>query len=316
MHSEMGAVLLTSGSMWKPDPWEPPYLGADPGSKWPADSYATAVFTDSSAATIASIDGDVTPDAILFQADPSEVDQIPAGANFSIVLDTPDGPVGVRHGKVIRKEPFYATLPSAVVRPPLQFADSFQRTAIGRKWVSVGQGRVKIYDNSGLSLPNGVSPEIAFFTQAALRYYVPFNTDSVRINVNVVNPFNIQDGKTSVVVCADINFTSGLAVQFETGVINNYIHIGTLSGPTTVVYEGSAVANTVANGDNYSVAYNDLTKTIAVYKGSGLTPVASWTDSAEIVPHGPGYQYFGFNWNASLLTSGIQVTSFAGKDDL
>jgi hypothetical protein len=317
MASEMGAVLLTSGSIWKPVPWEPPYLAADPGSSWPDDSYASAVFTDSSGATIVSIDGDVTAEAVTFEADPSDMDQVPAGANFAIVLDTPDGPVGIRHGKVIRKEPFYTTLPSSVIRPPMQFADSFQRTALGRKWVGVGPGRTVIHNNSGLSLPNGISPYITFFQSAALRYYAPFNTDSVRVSVNVVNPLNLEAGKTSVVVCADINFTSGLAVQFETGPFgNNFIHMGTLDGPTTVVYQGSQVNNVVANGDNYTIAYSDLTKTLAVYKGTGLTPVASWTDSSEVVPHGPGYQYFGFSWNASLLTQGIQITSFAGKDDL
>lgn len=315
MQSEMGAVLLTAGSIWNPTPWEPPYLMADTGSPWPY-SDATAVFTDSSGATIVSITGGVTGDAVTFLGDPSDMDQVPAGANFTIVLDTPDGPVGIRHGKVIRKEPFYTTLPAAIIKPPMQFADSFQRTALGRKWIPIGPGRVKIYDNSGLSLPNGVSPDIAFFTKSALRYYVPFSTDSVRLSVNVVNPLNLQAGKTGVVLCADINFTSGLVMQLETGVSNNYIHIGTLSDPTTTVYEGSAVANTTANGDNYTIAYSELTKTIAVYKGTGLTPVATWTDSSEIVPHGPGYQYFGFNWNASLFTSGIQITSFAGKDDL
>jgi hypothetical protein len=316
MTSEMSAVLLTAGSIWKPTPWEPPYLMADVGSTWPEDSYATAVFTDSSNATIVSIDGDVTSDAVSFLADPSDMDQVPAGANFAIFLDTPDGQVGIRHGKVIRKEPFYTTLPAAVVRPPMQYADSFQRTALGRKWIGVGPGRTVIHNNSGLSLPNGISPNTAFFVSAALRYYTPFNTDSVRISVNVVNPLNLEAGKTSVVLCADINFTRGLAVQFETGISNNFIHIGTLTGPTTMAYQGSAVSNTVHDGDNYTIAYSNLTKVISVYKGTGLTPVATWTDSAGIVPHGPGYQYAGFNFNASLLTDGIQVTSFAGKDDL
>lgn len=315
MQSEQAAVLLSKGSIWNPTPWEPPYLMADPGGAWPDNSYATATFTDTSGATIVEIDGDVTSKAVTFTADPEEMDQVPAGANFVIVLDTKDGPIQIRHGKVIRKEPFYATAPSGVVKPPQQFSDSFQRTALGRKWVHVGGGRSVIHHNSGISLPNGLSPNISFYTKAALRYWLPFNTNSVQVSTSVINPLNTQNGTLGIVVSADINFRSGLVAALETG-INNRIRLGTMSGPTTVVPRSDTLSNTVNNNDTYTVGYSDLSKTLSIYKGSGLSPILEWTDSASIVPHGPGYQYWGLYWVASALSAGIQVTSVAGQDAL
>ncbi len=316
MQSEQAAVLLSKGGIWNPSPWEPPYLMADPGSTWPANAYgATATFTDTSGETIVEIDGTVAPEAISFMGDPEDMDQVPAGANFVIVLDTMDGPVPIRHGKVIRKEPFYSTAPAGVVKPPQQFADSFQRTRLGRKWVHVGGGRSIIHQNGGLSLPNGLSTDITFYTSAALRYWIPFNTDSVRVRVSVVNPLHLQNGTLGIVVAADINFRSGLVAAMDTG-FSNQIALGTLTGPTSIAAQTSPLSNSVSNGDVYTVGYSNQSKTLSIYKGSDLSPILEWTDSAGIVPHGPGYQYSGFYWLSSALTAGIEVTSWAGQDAL
>lgn len=315
MQSEQAAVLLSKGSIWNPSPWEPPYLMASPGTVWPDNAYVTATFTDTSGAVIVEVDGTVTPQAITFTADPEDMDQVPAGANFVIVLDTNDGPEQIKHGKVIRKEPFYSTAPAGVVKPPQEFSDSFQRAALGRKWEHVGGGRSVIHQNGGISLPNGLSPNIAFYTKASLRYWLPFNTNSTMVSVNVINPLHDQNGTLGIIMSADKNFRSGLVALLETG-INNRIRLGTLSGPTTMVAQSDTLSNTVSNGDNYTVGYSNLSKTLSIYKGSGLAPVLEWTDSASIVPHGPGYQYWGFYWVASALTAGIQVTSVAGQDAL
>ena len=315
MQSEQSAIILSRGGVWNPEPHEPPYLLPRHGSAWPKNAYASLEFTDTKGATILTVDGQVSDDAIRFFVDPDDgLDDVPAGANFEITLETVEGNYKIRYGKVIRREVTWFPPPAKDVTP-VAFGDSFQRTALGRKWVAVS-GRTKIFDNSSLSLPNGVAVDNALFARSAIRYSQQFTTDSVRMSVNVVNPLHLQAGKTSFVVCADAGMTTGLVMQLETGVGSNNIHMGILNGPTNVVYQGSAVDNTTDNGDNYTIAYNDATKTLAVYKGTDLTPLATWVDAANIVPHGPGYRYVGFSFQATLITHGIQVTSWSAKDDV
>ena len=313
MQSEQSAVILSRGGVWNPEPHEPPYLIPRHGTTWPAKAYATIEFTDTTGAPILTLDGEVTPDAIRFSADSGDgLDDVPAGANFEITLETQDGDMKIRYGKVIRKEVTWFPPPTTNVTP-VSFGDSFQRTALGRKWIPI-TGRTRIHDNSSSSLPNGVACDNALFSKSAIRYFQQFTTDSIRMNINVVNPLHLQAGKTGFIVCSDALLSTGIVMQLETGPGTDYIHIGTLTGPTTVVYEGDSVSNDTVNGDNYSVSYNDETKTIAVYKGTDLTPLKTWTDDTGMVPHGPGYRYVGFNFEATLLSAGIQVTSWSARD--
>jgi hypothetical protein len=315
MQSEQSAVILSRGGVWNPEPYEPPYLVAKAGQPFPSNAFATIEFTDTTGATLLELDGTVTPDAIRFTADAEDgLDAVPAGANFEISLETSQGVQKIRYGKVIRREATYFP-PPAVNVTPLAFGDNFQRTALGRKWIGVS-GRSRIFDNSLLSLPSGVTVDGVFFTKSAIRYYQQFTTDSIRMSVTVQNPLHLLSGKTSFVVCADANMSSGLAMQLETGITNNWIHMGMLNGPTSVTYEGSSVSNSANSGDTYVISYTDATKTLAVYKGTSLEPLATWVDDTGMVPHGPGYRYVGFIFEASLITAGIQVSSWSAKDDL
>lgn len=314
MQAVNSAVLLSRGGTWKPDPWEPPYLMPAAGEPpWPDKAIAAITFTDTAGGEILTLDGTVAPDRIDFCGDPEEMDLVPAGAGFTITLDTLDGVYPIRYGTVIRKEVFYATPTSKPVSTPRRFADTFQRKALGRKWIPI-VGRTTIRNNSLLSLPNGVSPETAFFQKSAIRWWEEFSSDTVEIGVTVLNTDPILTGSTTLVLCADAGFTTGIGVRFDTAALSNHMHLGTVTGPNTLVDETPAVSNVVANLDHYRIRYTDSTKTVAVYKNSGLAPVQSWTDDASSVPHGRGYRHFGMAFASALAGRGIQVTSITAMD--
>mgnify|MGYP007088249528 CR=1 FL=1 len=307
------AVLLSRGGTWKPSPWDPPYLMPDPGSTWPEKAWAAITFTDTAGVELLTLDGDVTPEGIHFTGDPEEMDPIPAGAGFTITLETGDGIFPIRYGTVIRKEVFYTQPTNRPVSTPRRFSDTFQRKTLGNKWIPI-VGRTIIRNNSLLSLPNGVSPEVAFFQKSAIRWWEEFSSDTVDIGITVLNTDPILTGRTTLVLCADALFTTGIGVRFETAALSNKLHLGTITGPNTLVDETPAVTNTVANLDHYRIRYTDSTKTVAVYKNSSLDPALQWTDDAAAIAHGRGYRHFGMAFESALLGRGIQVTSITAMD--
>lgn len=313
MQALNSAVLLSRGGTWKPRPYDPPYLMPEPGDTWPEKSWATTVFTDTAGAELLTLDGIVHPDRIEFVGDPEDMDQIPAGAGFTISLETVDAVYPIRYGTVIRKEVFYTQPTGKVTVSPKVFTDTFQRTALGRKWVSL-TGRTIIRDNHLLSLPSGVSPEVAFFQKSAIRYWQEFTSDTVEIGVTVLNTDPLLRGRTTIVLGADINFTTGIGMRFESAAWASRLHLGMINGPNSLVDETAEVGNVVENNDYYRIRFTDSTKTAAIYKGTSLDPMMTWIDEAGAVAHGRGYRHFGMAFESALLGRGIQVTSITAKD--
>lgn len=314
MESLYGAVVMSRGGTWAPKPWERPFLVPKTNglTEFP-DGDAYISFTDTSGSPIVDrIEGDVAPDGITFEVDPSVADQIPAGANFEIILNTDDGTFPIRYGKVIRKEPTYTTPVSQQGISPLIISDTFQRTAIGRNWLPVW-GKAQMIDNTPDGLPFGV---VTTGLKSAYRYKREFSTSGIELGVSLLNRTPGTAAKTGIVIDGDVNFGIGLAVVFETGATaNRLLHLGTMNSPTTFIDRAPTLALTVNNNDYFMIRYVPATRAIAVYQGNSLTPIAEWDDLAEIVPHGPGYRTAGwFQTRAVTGTNGLQITSITAKD--
>lgn len=314
MESLYGAVVLSAGSMWNPKPWERPYLmprtnGLD---VFPDNSDATAVFTNSMGEVLARVGLDVQPDGIYPDADPTVMDAIPNGANFVIFLNTNDGTNAIRHGQVIRKEPFYAggVIAAATV---LSVADNMQRPALGSQYVTL-LGSSQMVDNSGASLPTGLAAKTSPF---AARYWQETTSDSIEMSVTVLNLSPTQQSSLGLVFSADVNFESGLCVQLNAGAAGvQKTHIGTLTSPTTLIDQTPAVPDSVSNLDYYLLRYVKSTARLSVYKNQALdTPLISWADTATMVPKGKGHRNFGvIQQRDSGSPYGLQVVSFTARD--
>lgn len=312
----MSVVQFSSGSTWKPYPGEPPYLAAAVGEPWPVGAGSWTVFTDTSGGEITTLYADtVDADAIRYINPPEDVDSIPAGANFETFLDTDDGPVKIRYGKVIRREVEFPDAPAVQQQSiALNYTDTFPTLGLRSNWKAV-KGRTKVYDNTASSLPFGVSANAGVFVaKSAIRWDSPLNSDSVKSHVVLLNQ---GAGRCTIIICADQRFTTGLAVDFTAGSGSaNKLNIGVITSPVDFVAKVTAVSHTVVDLADYTMTYADSTKTVAVYKGTDLTPLISWSDTLNEVPHGPGYRYAGFSFDTGIIFSpGIEVAGWQAKDN-
>ncbi|MEH3135347.1 MAG: hypothetical protein PGN30_10145 [Mycolicibacterium neoaurum] len=315
MESLYSAVVLSRGGTWKPRPDETPYLLPSNNRLvvWPEGATAECKFYGTDGTELATVDGEVLPDRIEFIGDPEEMDRIPAGAGFTITMETDDGVFPIRHGKVIRKQLEFTTPLAQLDIPPLAINDNLQRTALGRKWIPQF-GQLRLIDNSDAGLPIGVGAQ---GQDGAMRYVQEFTTPSIEIGVTLLNRAPNVPAWTSLNFGADINAEMGFAVKFETGSSGaRRVHIGTLSNPMSVIDRTPTVANEVATIDSYVIRFLHASKTVAVYKGVSREPMIQWPDENDIVPRGIGYRHLGasFHRSSTSSTHGIQLAGISARD--
>ncbi|AOT22885.1 hypothetical protein SEA_ZAKAI_26 [Mycobacterium phage Zakai] len=305
----LSTIPMSRGSGFKYE------LRGKPGDYWPESGTAYVVFYESTGAVIATLEGTVKPELLLFEAEPTEIEFIPHGAGFELFV-TPDEtgvPVMVRYGTVTRREVRFPDAPATDVSDTaLLYVDDMQRTILGPRWRKVG-GKAAIYDDwISLHPKRAIGPDFIFFDRAAVLWFAPLNLDSVTVNVNIVNA---GAGKSTVVLASDYNMTSWLGVQFETGISNNKWHIVVGHSPQGDDYEIKASVDANSdNGNNALIKFNHAARQITAFRNNGTTPILTWTDEAESLPIGDGFRYTGFSWISSLAARGVCFYDWWAKD--
>jgi hypothetical protein len=285
---------------------------------WPLGTESRMEFTGRDQSSLGTLEADVSGRLITFKYQPDDINglnNVPDGANAEVFITLPedDGDFDYKYqvGRVVRLQVAFPDSPLNVdTFVPRTFSGEFPATQSLDDYI-LRNGKIGIIVNGG-SLPNGLGPNFPLlFQNAACLYKVPVVGDSIRFNFSIVT----GTGKTRFVVCSNYEMTNYLALEMESGISNNRIWIGTGSDPLTLTYRTPSQNHTYANGDNYTLYYNFLTNTIAIYQGTDLTPLLEWTDDTNLVQHGEGHRYFGFSWLGSLLSDGIQPTAWVIKDD-
>lgn len=272
---------------------------------------------DSSGTVIATIIGEVTPTKLVYLAQPAELADIPGGAQYELMLITPDGPYVVEYGHVIRREAAFFTPPATSIEQDSRlFVDTLGRDSVGRRWVAV-QGGVAMHSTPGGGY--GMGPDIPLlFAAAGVRYQRPIGGDSFRCTFGVYSTRSALGvggtGKMRFHGASDALMTTGMSFEMETGISNNRLHTGLVTAPIDISYTGSPVNHNTDTGEQFTVEYSDITKTMNVFLGAATTPIITWNDAGNVLPHGPGYRYWGFSWDSSLAATGALLVTVEMQD--
>lgn len=300
------------------------------GKAFPFGTDAFLTFKNSYGQTLDSWESDIVDGDLHFFAEAAPANLIPSGTAWTLTVDLNDGnsPRLFAQGNVYRAEaPFPNAASATPTVQPVQYSYSFGTPGFvyDPAW-RIMSGHPQVYDNSSLTLPNGVAAgsllggDLSVFDQVSMLYYAPLNTDSVRLTYNVVKGLGgisgALGGETWVVVSSSYDMSNSAAIYHKQFLgSGDTVGIATGTGPTAFATRQS-VAHTTSSLDNFTAEYNPSSNVFSVYVGTNTTPLVSWHDTTHIVDHGPGERYIGFAFKSALLGPGVEVSDWFASDNL
>lgn len=285
------------------------------GDTWPTGGSASAyaVFTDTTGAVIATVDGVVTAGAVLFQGIPhTSVDAIPAGANCEVfVTDADSNPYKIRYGRVVRRQVNFPNAFSATAsQSALAFSDTFQRSALGNYWIPV-MGTTTIYDNTSTGIVTPDSTGVGAFaitgTPSSLSWlqYCTTAIDKIALAWTAVVPAVAGSYATfgRILSLAGAPMQSLGAIDANNGT-NGWLELFMLMNPPTAELEANTLDFNL-DVDALSIIGNSVVynQAAGITPGSLVKTAGAATNWTETVTSAAGkYVAAGFATNEAILT--------------
>ena len=156
-----------------------------------------------------------------------------------------------------------------------------------------------------LLFPPSLGPNNVFYSSAAARWQDEMNTASVRV---VFTSLRIASGKFRIAVRSNSAMTNWVGIEFDT--ITNQVKAVKGTGPTTLAYYSTA-SQWVDVAQQYTITWNETTKTLKLYRGAKRTPIITWATGAAFTGTG---KYVGLSWTTAILASGVEPLSIDAYD--